>query len=150
MKELQKEFPGQVRIVFKHNPLPFHQDAQLAAEATLAANEQGKFWEYHDKLFENQKALKRENLDQYAKDLGLDEGKFKKALDEGKFKNPIDADKKLAQQVGARGTPAFFVNGRPLSGAQQKDAFAKIIREEIATPRRCSRRARRGRSTRRS
>lgn len=132
MKDLEKQFANQVRVVFKHNPLPMHPDAPLAAEASLAANEQGKFWEYADKLFENQRALKREDLEKYATELGLNLDQFKKALDEHKFQRQIEADKNLAQQIGARGTPAFFVNGRTLSGAQNKDAFEKIVKEEIA------------------
>jgi protein-disulfide isomerase len=120
-----------VAVVFKHNPLPFHKDAPLASEASLAANEQGKFWEYHDKLFENQRALKRENLDAYAQELGLDMGKFKSALDSGKYKAQIKADQKLASEVSARGTPNTFVNGRQVTGARPYDDFKKLIDEEL-------------------
>jgi protein-disulfide isomerase len=121
-----------VRIVFKHAPLPFHADAPLASEAALAAGEQGKFWEMHDKLFANMKALKRENLDAYATELGLNMGKFKAALDGGKYKAQIDADQKLAAQIGASGTPNFYINGRNLVGAQPFEAFKKVIDEELA------------------
>ena len=129
--KILEEYGDDVRIVFKHNPLPFHKDAPLASESTLAAGAQGKFWEMHDKLFENQRKLKREDIDGYAKAIGLDMQKFKADLDSGKFKADIAADQKLAAQFGARGTPNFFVNGRQISGARPFDAFKKVIDEEI-------------------
>jgi protein-disulfide isomerase len=98
----------------------------------MAAHEQNKFWEYHDKLFENTKALSRADLDKHAEAVGLDMAKFKQALDTNKFKRLVEADTRLGQTVGVRGTPHFFINGRPLSGAQPKDKFAAIIKEEIA------------------
>jgi len=131
LKQIETEYAGKVRIAFKHNPLPFHQDAPLAAEASLAAGEQGKFWEMHDKLFANQQTLKRENLEAFAGELGLDLGKFKSALDSGKFKAQIEADKKEAANFGARGTPSFFINGRKVRGAQPFPAFKTVIDEEL-------------------
>ena len=80
-KQIEDEYKGKVRIAFKQFPLPFHDKAHLAAEAALAANEQGKFWQMHDKLFANQQALDRPSLEKYAQELGLDMGKFKAALD---------------------------------------------------------------------
>jgi protein-disulfide isomerase len=127
MDKLLKEYDGKVRVAFKHLPLPFHKDAPLASEAALAAGEQGKFWEYHDIMFKNQKALKRENLEKYAQDLGLNMAKFKSALDSGKFKKQIEEDKALARKVGARGTPHFFINGVRLSGAQPFDRFKDAV-----------------------
>jgi protein-disulfide isomerase len=121
-----------LKIVFKQNPLPFHQDAQLAAEASLAANEQGKFWEMHDKMFDTH-ALKREDLEKHAQALGLDMTKFKEALDTHKFARLIDADKQLGTQLGVQGTPNFFINGRSLSGAQPKEKFEDLIKQEVAT-----------------
>ena len=130
-KKIHETYGDKVRVVFKHNPLPFHKDAGLASQATLAAGDQGKFWEMHDKLFANQKALKRENLDAYATELGLNMAKFKAALDGQIHKKSIDSDQALARKIGARGTPNFFINGRKLVGAQPFDAFKKIIDEEI-------------------
>ena len=98
-------YKGKVRIAFKQLPLPFHDKAHLAAEAALAANEQGKFWQMHDKLFANQQALDRPSLEKYAQELGLDMGKFKAALDSGKFKDKVDAEDKEGAAVGATGTP---------------------------------------------
>jgi len=132
IKQIQDTYGKDVRFVFKHNPLPFHKDAMPAAELAMEANEQGKFWEAHDKLFENQQALTRENLDAYAKELGLNVGKVKAALDSGKHKAAIEADQTLARGLGASGTPSFFINGRSLRGAQPFDAFKAVIDEELA------------------
>ncbi len=131
MDQIVKEYGRDVRIVFKQNALPFHKDAPLAAEASLAAGAQGKFWQMHDKLFENQRALKREDLDKYAKELGLNMPKFKKALDERTYKAQADEEQKLARSLGASGTPAFFINGRNLRGAQPFQAFKRVIDEEL-------------------
>jgi protein-disulfide isomerase len=120
-----------VQIVFRDYPLGFHDRAQPAAEAAQCANEQGKFWEYHDKLFENQRALQDSNLRQYAVDLGLNAESFGECLDSGRFSDDVAQDMREGTSVGVRGTPAFFVNGRFLSGAQPFDAFAKIIDEEL-------------------
>lgn len=113
------------------NPLSFHQYAHVAAEAALAAQEQGKYWEMHDKLFANQQALDRPSIERYAQELGLNLGKFKTALDSQKFKDRIKKEQDLVTAVGASGTPAFFINGRKLSGAQPVDRFAAIIDEEL-------------------
>ena len=117
--------------MFRDYPLGFHDRAQPAAEAAQCANEQGKFWEYHDKLFENQRALQDSNLRQYAVDLGLNAESFGECLDSGRFSDDVAQDMREGTSVGVRGTPAFFVNGRFLSGAQPFDAFAKIIDEEL-------------------
>ncbi len=107
-----------------------HKDAPLAHVASLAAHEQGKFWEYHDLLFEKKK-LKRDNLLEYANELGLDMAKFEAALlDDAKIK-AVNADVSEARGMGATGTPAFFVNGRFLSGAKPFEDFAKLINAEL-------------------
>lgn len=122
-----------MQIVFKHFPLPFHQNAQLAAEATVAAHEQGKFWEYSDKLFENQRALDRASLEKYAAEVGLNVDKFKKALDSGDAKKTVAADVALGNQVsgGQMGTPTFYINGRQVAGALPFEQFKAIIDEEL-------------------
>ena len=97
----------------------------------MAAQEQGKFWEYHDKLFTDTRKLKPENLRQYAREVGLDMGLFDKALiDVGKTK-VIEADSSEAIAIQATGTPAFFVNGRYLRGAKPFEEFAKVINAEL-------------------
>ena len=112
--------------------MPIHNRAEPAALAADCANEQGKFWEYHDKLFANQKGLEDTNLKQYAVDLGLDATKFNQCLDSAKYKADVQNDAKEGQEVGVTGTPAFFINGRFLSGAQPFDGFKAIIDDELA------------------
>ncbi len=129
---LVSENKGKVRVVFRHYPLPFHTDAPLAAQAAMAAGEQGKFWEMHDKMFANQRAIKREDLDKYAQEIGLDAGKFKAALDTSKFKQAVEDDTALGSRLGVQGTPHFFVNGRVLSGAQPYESFKEIVDDELA------------------
>ena len=111
---------------------PSTPNAKPAAAASLAAHEQGKFWEYHDKLFANQRALDRASLEKYAQELGLDMGKFKAALDSQQVRrrrSPRTSNE--GTRVGANGTPTFFINGRQLVGAQPVDAFKRIIDEEL-------------------
>jgi protein-disulfide isomerase len=114
-----------------HQPLPFHNNAMIAAEASMAAHEQGKFWEYHDKLFQNQRALSRPDLERYAQEVGLDMARFRSALDQGKFKDVIKKDQQVGDRVGARGTPTFFINGRRLVGAQPLGEFKRLIDAEL-------------------
>ncbi|HET6281409.1 MAG TPA: thioredoxin domain-containing protein [Polyangia bacterium] len=133
MDKIMKDYPGQVRLFFRHNPLDFHADAPLASQAALAAEAQGKFWEMHDKLFANQQNIKRPDLEKYAQELGLDMPKFKDALDKSAFKGRIDADLALARQIGVQGTPNFYLNGRNIQGAQPYEEFKKVIDEEIAS-----------------
>jgi protein-disulfide isomerase len=129
---LEADYGNKIRIAFKMQPLPFHNHAQLAAEAALAAHEQGKFWEMHDKLFANQQKLERADLEQYAQEIGLNMAKFKSALDTGKFKAQIEKDKAEAAKAGAQGTPTFLINGNRIVGAQPVDAFKKMIDAELA------------------
>ena len=117
--------------MFKHNPLPFHPNAMPAANAAECAREQGKFWQISEKMFAAQQQLSPENYEKWAGEIGLDVGRFKKCFAENKYKARIEEDQKLSMQLGARGTPAFFVNGRFLSGAQPQPAFEAIIDEEL-------------------
>jgi protein-disulfide isomerase len=131
ISKIMKTYGDKVRVVFKHNPLSFHKDAPLASEASLAAGAQGKFWEMHDLLFKNQRKLKRADLDAYAAQLGLDMGKFKADLDQHNFKAQVDADLAQAREIGVRGTPNFFVNGKKLTGAQPFERFKVKIDEAL-------------------
>jgi len=131
MTQLRKTFDGDIRLAFKQLPLPFHNNAHIAAEASLAAHEQGKFWEFHDKLFANQQALDKDNLIKYAGELQLDVKKFTAALDSGKFKKQVDDEMAEGNSFGARGTPAFFINGKPFHGAQPLENFEKMVQNEI-------------------
>ena len=117
IKQIEEKYGGKVRISFRNFPLPFHNNAEAAAEAGEAANEQGKFWEMHDKMFANQQALDRASLEKYAGEIGLDVGKFKADLDSGKYKDAVNKDVEYAKTVNVNGTPAFFINGHFINGA---------------------------------
>jgi len=108
-----------------------HPLAMPAALAAMAANEQGKFWQYHDKLFANQGKFQPEQLLQYAKELGLNVNKFKADLDAARARPSITADVAEANALGATGTPAFFINGKYLSGARPFNDFAQSINAEL-------------------
>ncbi len=129
--EVVAAYPDKVRLVFRHFPLNFHAEAQKASEASLCAHEQGKFWEYHDKLFANQDKLQVPALKGYAKELGLDAGKFDQCLDSNSKAEQVKADMEAGSKVGVSGTPAFFINGIMISGAQPAEEFKKIIDAEL-------------------
>ena len=122
---------GKVKMVFRDFPLSFHENAQKSAEAAECADEQGKFWEYHDMLFENQEKLSVEDLKRYAVELGLDKDKFDSCLDSEKYKDEVKKDFSDGQKYGVSGTPAFFINGKLVSGAQPFSAFEKVIEAEL-------------------
>ncbi len=132
LEQIEKTYEKEVRVVFKHNALPFHKQARPAALAAECAGEQGKFWPMHDALFADQKALDDGGLEAAAKKAGVDVGRWKGCYTGGKPGARIDADQQLANSLGARGTPAFFINGRYLSGAQPFEAFKALIDEELA------------------
>ncbi len=131
VKQLEEEYKGKLRVAFKHQPLARHPNAKIAAVASMAAHEQGKFWEMHDKLFANQTALDRPALEKYAQELGLDMGKFKAALDSTKYDEYIAQDSTQGTQLGASGTPTFFINGRQIVGAKPPEVFRRVIDEEL-------------------
>jgi protein-disulfide isomerase len=130
--QVMKAYGDKVRVVFRDYPLPMHEDARLAHEAANCANAQGKFWDYHAKLFANQNALGEDKLKTYADQVGLDRAKFDDCLAKKPFKAAIDKDLADGAKAGVSGTPAFFVNGRLLSGAQPFEKFKEVIEEELA------------------
>jgi len=113
-------------------PLNVHPEAQKAAEAAGCAEEQGKFWEMHDKLFSNQQDLSVANEKTWAQEIGLDTKKFGECLDSGKRAAEVQKDIQDGQAYGVSGTPAFFINGVPLVGAQPFAAFQQVIEQELA------------------
>jgi protein-disulfide isomerase len=125
-------YGDKVKVVFRDFPLPFHANARPAAEAANCAASMGKFWEYHGKLFANQQALEPDKLNAYATEVGLDQQKFAECLAKKPHAAAIDKDIEDGQRVGVSGTPAFFINGRMLSGAQPFDKFKELIDEELA------------------
>jgi protein-disulfide isomerase len=133
VKQVMQKYEGKVRLVYRDFPLPFHPNAGKAAEAARCAGDQGKYWEMHEKLFANQKALEVPALKGYAKDIGVDQAKFDGCLDGGEKAKLVEADKKAGEEAGVSGTPAFFINGILISGAQPPDAFAQIIDAELKT-----------------
>jgi protein-disulfide isomerase len=131
LKQVETTYGEKVAVSFKNFPLPMHPDAPKAAEAGQCAADQGKFWEMHDKMFQNQQALKEEQLKGYATELGLDATAFGACLDSGKYKDEVVADHEAGEAVGVSGTPAFFVNGRFLNGALPFDQFKEAIDGEL-------------------
>jgi protein-disulfide isomerase len=131
--QIKKEYvdTGKAKVVFKNFPLSFHQFSQSAAEAGECAQEQGKFWEYKETLFENQENLSVENLKKYAKDLGLDAQKFDSCLDSEKFKSEVENDFNEGVAAGIMGTPSFIVGSETLVGAQPFSEFQKAIEQEL-------------------
>jgi protein-disulfide isomerase len=129
-------YPGRVRVVWRNYPLPFHADARPAAEAALEAQAQGGdslFWQMHEKLFENPRALDRASLERHARELGLDVARFGKALDDHRHAAAIDADIAAGDATGlSMGTPTCFVNGRAVQGAQPLDAFRAAVDQALA------------------
>ncbi len=133
IEQVMKEYDGKVRFVFRDYPLPFHAKAPKAAEAAHCANEQGKFWEMHDVLFANQKALEPADLKKHAGTIaGLDQAKFDTCLDSGKHAETVTRNMADGEEAGVQGTPAFFVNGTSLSGALPLEEFKKVIDKELA------------------
>ncbi|MFK7989298.1 MAG: serine/threonine protein kinase PknE [Sandaracinaceae bacterium] len=135
LDQVQERYGRDVRIVFKHNPLPFHSDAMPAAEAAsevYARRGSEAFFRYHDRLFENQRELTRDNLIAWAREENVAVGP---ALDDHRHRSAIEADQTLARSLGASGTPSFFINGRNLRGAQPFPAFQSVIDEELVRAR---------------
>jgi protein-disulfide isomerase len=134
LARIRETYGDRVRVVWRDNPLPFHDNARPAAEAAREAYAQGgdaKFWQMHDAMMEHQTELDRAHLEQYAQAAGLDMTRFRAALDGHTHAAGIDADMAAAAAVGARGTPAFFINGRQLMGAQPFEQFQTVIDDEI-------------------
>jgi len=133
INEILSKYGDKVKLVFHDFPLDqLHPNARKAAEAARCANEQGKFWPYHDKLMAGGTDASPEKLKEYAKDVGLDAGTFEQCLASGKHRAEVQKDVDEGTRLGVNGTPAFFINGRMLSGAQPVAAFAKVIEEELS------------------
>jgi len=127
-------YPKDVKLIYKQFPLSMHPHAELAAEASLAAREQGKFWEMYELLFKNYRQLSHESILGMAKELGLDMDKFQAELDSGKYKKEVDKDIADGEMANVYGTPAFYINGKQYNGevtlAAVKPIFAKELKGE--------------------
>lgn len=131
LDKLRRRYGDKVRVVFKHYPLPFHSHAFLAARAALAAQAEGKFWEFHDRLYAEKAQFDEEDLLKIAKELKLDLKKFKQRLHAADADARIVVDQELGATLGVRGTPAYFVNGRAVDGAVPELEFRLVIQEEL-------------------
>ena len=132
-RQLMNAYPGQIRFVYRHLPLTsIHPEAFPAAEASMCANEQNAFQQYHDKLFENQDKLGRELYMQIAAVLSLDIVSFEDCLNTGRSKDLIQQDSDFALNLGVQSTPTFFINGLAIVGAQPISAFQQVIDKELA------------------
>jgi len=124
-------YGDQVRFVFRHFPLAFHEHAQKAGEAAACAGEQDRFWDMHDRLWANTRKLRPDDLKEHASALGLDTEAFAQCLDSDRYASLVEEDAREGARLGVSGTPAFFINGRPLVGAQPFEAFATVIDDEL-------------------
>ncbi|MEB2346487.1 MAG: DsbA family protein [Deltaproteobacteria bacterium] len=131
LDQLRETYGDRVKLVYKHLPLRIHPEAPGAAAAAEAAGLQGKFWEMHDKIFANQRELSDAKYVEWARALGLDLARFEKDRRSEAVRARIAKDEAEANRLGVSGTPAFFINGRFLSGAQPIDAFQRVIDDEL-------------------
>jgi protein-disulfide isomerase len=132
VQQVLTTYGDKVRFVYRHYPLPNHPNAKPAAEASACALEQDRFWPFHDRLFANTSKLADSDLKAHAASIGLDVAAFNACFDSRKYKDQVERDIDEAGDAGVTGTPAFFINGRPLEGAQPFDAFKRLIDEELA------------------
>ncbi|MEO7143191.1 MAG: thioredoxin domain-containing protein [Bryobacteraceae bacterium] len=131
LAELLKAYPKDVRLVYVQFPLDMHPHARLAAQAALAANAQGKFWEMHDKLFANFHNLTRAHMITWAGQIGLDTERFTADLDSGKYKAQVQKDVNEGDMLGLSGTPTIFINGQHYNGPIQLAELKPIIEEQL-------------------
>jgi protein-disulfide isomerase len=129
-EQVLDKYPESVKIVYKHYPLSFHKQALPAALASLAAAEQGRFWEYHDELFRNQNSLSSEKYLEIAKDLGLDLEKFSLDVMRPSLRKKLEEDLADGKKAGVTGTPAIYINGRHVK-SRDFATMSKLIDAEL-------------------
>lgn len=125
------KYPHDIRLVFKQYPLESHSMAAVAAEAALAAHAQGKFWELHDKMFANPKAINPNTLKAWAGEVGIDVGRFTADMTSGKYRKQVDKEADEGTAAGVTGTPSFFFNGKLYRGSMEPEAVLPVIEEEL-------------------
>ncbi len=130
LEKLETEYKGRLAFAYKDVPLPMHSHAEKAAEAAHCAGEQGKYWEYHDKLYMSRQ-LEVSDLKEHAKTLKLDTEQFNKCLDTGKYLSQVRTTLAEGQRLGIEGTPSFFMNGRFFSGGLTFDQLKAMVDEEM-------------------
>jgi len=131
VNQVLQKFPKDVRLVFKQYPLDTHSQAEIAAEAAMSANAQGKFWELHDKMYANFRAINRDKIFVWAKEIGMDTEKLRADLDSHKFAARVQAESKEGDSVGVEGTPTFFVNGRRLNVSFELATVSPLITDAL-------------------
>lgn len=131
MVQLKEQYGDQIQWIWKDFPLPFHQQAPRAHAAAHCAGDQGNYWEFHDRLFENQRRLGMAALTGHAEALGLDMAAFNSCVEGGTHADRVQRGIEQGQSVGVSGTPTFFINGKRLVGAQPVQAFQRIIDSEL-------------------
>jgi protein-disulfide isomerase len=133
LKQVLQAYPTQVRLVYRNMPLSsLHPDAAKAAEASVCAASQGKFWEMHDLLFAEQNSLSVDALKEKARRVGLDTQQFNDCLDSGKAREAVNSDAQAGAELGLAATPSSFVNGRFISGAATFEHWAAVINDELS------------------
>jgi protein-disulfide isomerase len=133
LTQLLERYPGKLRLVHRDFPVDkLHPSARRAAEAARCAQDQGKFWDYHDLLFKHAPRVAADDLRQFAKRADLDVATFERCLSDGARRSAVERDIEDGRRLGITGTPAFFVNGRPLVGGQPLEAFVRLIEEELS------------------
>jgi protein-disulfide isomerase len=132
LRQIVDEFPKDVKVYFKHYPLPQHTNARLAAEAAVAANKQGKFWAYQDKLWDKQDDLSPAVIEKLAKDAGLDVAKFRQDLASDAVKARVQKDRDEGQTLGIQATPTLYIDGREYTDPKDTESLREWIKEELA------------------
>jgi protein-disulfide isomerase len=131
LRQILDEFKGEVKLYFKHYPLPQHTQARMAAEAATAAQKQGKFWPYEEKLWANQDNLTQAELEKYAKETGLDMAKFRQDMESPGVKARVQKDRTEGSAAGISSTPTLFINGREYSDTHDTESLREWIKEEL-------------------
>ncbi len=131
LRQIVDEFRGEVKVYFKHYPLPQHTNARMAAEAAVAANKQGKFWAFQDKLWDKQDELSPAEIEKIAKESGLDMAKFRADLDAPATKDRVQRDRSEGQALGLQATPTVYIDGREYTDAKDTESLREWIKEEL-------------------
>jgi protein-disulfide isomerase len=135
LAHLREKYGNDVRIIYRHLPMGFHRDAALAAEAAVAAAEQGKFWAFHDQVFASAGHLARADLERFAQAAGLDLPRFRAALDDRRYHDAVVAEAASAEALGVDGTPTTFINGAPVDGARDAETMDRLVDAHLARAR---------------
>jgi len=136
LAQLETQYGDRVKLVFRDYPIDqLHPQSRKAHEAARCASEQGKFWAYHDALFANAPKTSPEQLKAYAQEVGLDLPAFEQCFSSGKYQATVQQDVEEGTRAGVTGTPAFFINGRAISGARPLENFTRVIEDELARAR---------------